>query len=103
MKLPVTIGKFEDFINQFPTLYMVQGELVPTFCLNTAHYYYWTFVDGYTEKQLNEDIKARQDLHDWNDSAAFYYANDNMFSPSNEQRGIKGKIGFRNGKPYVKK
>ena len=101
-KLPVTLKRFEDFINAFPVVYRSEGELQPGFCLNVAHCYHWVFEEGYTEKQLNNDVQNHANLYDWNDSQAFYYANDNMFSHSNEQKGIKGSIGFRNGRPYIK-
>jgi len=92
MDKPIVINSFDDFLQKFDTFYFVFDSIQPSFCLEVAHYYYWTFDSGYSEQRLNKDILENRHMFSWRESFQFYYPNTNMFSGDNSQRDIKGWI-----------
>ena len=92
MNKPIIISSYNDFLAKFDSFYFAYDSIQPSFCLEDAHYYYWTFDGGYTEQQLNKDIIANKDDFNWCETRQFYYPNTNMFSPDNSEKNIKGWI-----------
>lgn len=86
------VSSFNDFITkiQDKTIFFAYGSIQPCLCLNIAHMYYFSYSNNYTEKQLNIDILNNKEMFTWELKNNFYYANDNMFSNSNAENGLKG-------------
>jgi hypothetical protein len=92
MEKPIVISSYNDFLAKFDSFYFAFDSIQPSFCLEVAHYYYWTFENGYTEQQLNKDILENKHSFTWSESREFYYPNTNMFSGDNSQKNIKGWV-----------
>jgi hypothetical protein len=92
MNKPVVINGFDDFLQKFDTFYFAFDSIQPSFCLEVAHYYYWTFGCGYSEQQLNKDILNNKNSFAWSESRQFYYPNTNMFSGDNSEKNIQGWV-----------
>ena len=88
----IAIHSFNEFLDKFQMFYFAGDSIRPSLCLQDHSDYFWTFEGGYNKEALNKDILANKNLFDWHKTSGFYYPNTNMFSKSNEERGIKGFI-----------
>ena len=92
MRTPIAISNFEDFLSKFNQFYFAFDSIQPALCLEYAYDNFWAFECGYSRQQLNTDIVANKHLFSWQETAAFYYPNTNMFSGSNAESNIKGYV-----------
>lgn len=97
---PVKIANMEEFVRCNEIIFWCNG-VQPDICLEVAHYFYWEFIDGYSEAALNADIQANADLFNWEETWDFYYPNTNMHSYSNEVRQIHGYYLTVTNKDYL--
>jgi hypothetical protein len=92
----MVINSFESYLSEIDgsEIYMANGRICADFNLevNSQRATGLSFEDGYSESKLSEDIRKHEYLFEKKESTSFYYPNTNMFSMSNEVRGIKGFI-----------
>ena len=88
------ISGFADFISWHGNgkpIYLVNGHLVPDFCLECNINYFFNFWFDCKE-EIEKAIQENLYMFDIKESDDFYYPNTNMFSMSNAEYGIKGLI-----------
>lgn len=89
------ISGFVDFCSYHANgkpIYFVNGRLYADYNMLVRIDYGYNFTDKKARAETEKAITDNIYMFDAEDTKAFYYPNDNMFSGDNSIRGIKGQI-----------